>query len=77
MSIPSYALKPVLEVLAEVEFIRIFKSGKPSLKRHCSTTFGAVKNRIKSGRSSGKRPIHQGSFKNFLHGKSLSRSRAL
>jgi hypothetical protein len=28
MSIPSYALKPVLEVLAEVEFIRIFKSGK-------------------------------------------------
>jgi hypothetical protein len=28
MSIPSYALKPVLEVLAEIEFIRIFKSGK-------------------------------------------------
>ena len=28
MSIPSYALKPVLEVLAEVEFVRIFKSGK-------------------------------------------------
>ncbi|UGX89972.1 hypothetical protein G6321_00029430 [Bradyrhizobium barranii subsp. barranii] len=28
MSIPSYALKPVLEVLAEVEFIRIFKTGK-------------------------------------------------
>jgi len=28
MSIPSYALRPVLEVLAEVEFIRIFSSGK-------------------------------------------------
>jgi hypothetical protein len=28
MSIPSYALKPVLEMLAEVEFIRIFKTGK-------------------------------------------------
>ena len=28
MSIPSYTLKPVLEVLAEIEILRIFKSGK-------------------------------------------------
>lgn len=28
MSIPSFALPPVLDVLAEIEFIRIFKSGK-------------------------------------------------
>jgi hypothetical protein len=35
------------------------------------------KESIKSGRSSGKRPIHQGSFKNFLHGKSSSHSLVL
>ena len=32
MSIPSYALKSVLDVLAEVEFIRIFTSGKTITK---------------------------------------------
>jgi hypothetical protein len=28
MSIPSYALKPVLDVLAEIEFVRLFTTGK-------------------------------------------------
>lgn len=32
MSIPSYALKPVLELLAEIEFVRLFTTGKTITK---------------------------------------------